>query len=466
MNYEDFLASKALTVAPVGFEPAPFITPLFDFQADIVRMGCRLGRFCCWSDCGTGKSIIFLEWAHQICEHTGGRVLILAPLAVSHQIVREAVKFGVPDVAYASRQEYAKSRIVVTNYQKLQHFSADEFIAIVTDEASILKSFSGAIRNQIIETFARTPYRFAASATPSPNDIMELGNQSEFLGIMTRVEMLSMFFVHDGGDTSQWRLKGHAQQKFWEWVCTWAVTLRKPSDLGYEDKGFILPPLHLVDHVVETPLESVTDKNGQVGLFAMQAQTLSDQRAVQRSSLGLRVAEAIKLANSNNEQWLVWCFLNDESKALAAGIRGGIEICGADTDEFKEQALLNFQDGKLRVLITKASIAGFGLNLQNCHNVIFVGLSHSFESWYQSIRRCWRFGQKSPVTAHIVYDWAEGAVIENTRRKEAEADKMAISMVQIMKDKSIEFLKQTKRDVTEYEPRVGMQVPEWLRSEA
>jgi hypothetical protein len=238
-----------------------------------------------------------LEWASQVCRQTGGRVLVLAPLAVSHQTVREAAKFGIEGVAFASHPSDTDARIVVTNYQKLSHFSPADFVGIVLDESSILKAMDGKTRSAILDAFRHTPYRLACSATPAPNDYMELGNHAEFVGVMTREEMLSMFFVHDGGDTSQWRLKGHAKSKFWEWVCTWAVTIRKPSDLGYDDATFQLPPLDMVDHVVHTPLEAITDEHGQHGLFPTQALTLGDQRAVQRSSLELRVAEAVALAN-------------------------------------------------------------------------------------------------------------------------------------------------------------------------
>lgn len=449
-DYQQFLASKAITVAPVGFTPTSPTAPLFDFQSDIVRIALLSGRFCIWADCGMGKTPMQLEWASQVCEETGGRVLILAPLAVSHQTVREAQKFGIHGVEYAADGSNTDARIVVTNYQKLHHFNPAEFVGVVIDESSILKSMDGKTRTAIIDAFALTPYRLACSATPAPNDYMELGNHAEFLGIMTRVEMLSMFFVHDGGDTSKWRLKGHAQAAFWEWVCTWAATLRKPSDLGYEDGAFVLPTLRLVDHIVETPREQIADERGQVGLFAMQAQTLGDQRQVQRASLELRVAEAVSLANSNDEQWIVWCHLNDESAALSASIRGAVEVAGSDTDEHKESAMLRFQRGEIRVLVSKASICGFGMNFQNCHNVAFVGLSHSYEAFYQAIRRCWRFGQTQPVAAHIIYDWAEGAVIENTRRKEQEATEMAEQMAGVMRQKTIERLHQVQRQTAPY----------------
>jgi superfamily II DNA or RNA helicase len=446
MTYQDFLASKS-TAAPVaGFDPQRFTAPLFPFQRDIVTMACRVGKFCIWADCGMGKTAMQLEWAHQVHLHTSGNVLVLAPLAVAHQTVREGSKFGIP-CQFAATQTEVKPGITVTNYEKLSHFDPSSFQGVVLDESSILKAYTGKIRNQIIESFSLTPYRLACSATPAPNDHMELGNHAEFIGVMTRTEMLAMFFVHDGGDTAKWRLKGHAQSKFWEWVCSWAVTIRKPSDLGYDDGNFILPELRIQDCTVETPRDAVTTDDGQMALFAMEARTLSDQRQVRKASLQLRVAAAAQLANSNTEQWLVWCDLNDESKALAAAIDGAVEVSGSDSDDHKRQAAIDFQDGKIRVLVSKPSIFGFGLNFQRCHNVAFVGLSHSYEAFYQAIRRCWRFGQQRPVNAHIIYDVAEGRVIDNIRRKEADSIQMAQSMVEIMKQQTMEQLKKIQRQV-------------------
>jgi hypothetical protein len=449
MDYASFLAAKSLRVEPVGFDARRFTADLFPFQRDIVTLACQLGRFCVWADCGMGKTPIQLEWASQVCQETGGRVLILAPLAVSHQTVREAEKFGIAGVAFAALPADTDARIVVTNYQKLAHFDPSQFVGIVLDESSILKSVDGSTRQAILDAFRDTPYRLACSATPAPNDYMELGNHAEFLGVMTRAEMLAMFFAHDGGDTSQWRLKGHAEGKFWEWVCSWAVTIRKPSDLGYDDGAFQLPALQMIDHVVHTPIAAITDANGQHGLFAQQALTLGDQRAVQRASMELRVADAVALANQPG-QWIVWCHLNDESSALAAGIAGAVEVRGSDTDAHKESAMLGFQRGAVRVLVSKASICGFGMNFQNCHQVAFVGLSHSYESFYQAIRRCWRFGQDSAVQAHVIYDWAEGAVVENLRRKEQEAGEMAEKMVAVMRASTMVQLQKVQRTVTPY----------------
>ena len=446
MTYQDFLSGKQRSIEAVGFDPDHYIAPLFPFQRDIVTMACRVGRFCIWADCGMGKTAMQLEWAHQVHQHTGGNVLILAPLAVSHQTVREGAKFGI-SCNFAATQADVQPGITVTNYEKLAHFDASSFSGVVLDESSILKAYTGKIRNQIIESFAQTPFRLACSATPAPNDYMELGNHAEFVGVMTRTEMLAMFFVHDGGDTSKWRLKGHAVAKFWEWVCSWAVTIRKPSDLGYSDDTFTLPALEISDCTVETPRDAVTDDSGQMGLFAMEAKTLSDQRQVRKASLQLRVDAAAQLANSNSEQWLIWCDLNDESTALAAAIDGAVQVTGSDSDQHKEDAMLGFQQGTIRVLVSKPSICGFGMNFQQCHNVAFVGLSHSYEAFYQAIRRCWRYGQQQPVQAHIIYDVAEGAVVQNIRRKESESTAMAEAMVSIMKESTMQQLKKIQRQV-------------------
>jgi len=445
-TYQDFINAKTQAAKAVGFDPVAFTAPLFPFQRDIVTMACRVGRFCIWADCGMGKTAMQLEWAHQVHQYTGGNVLVLAPLAVAHQTVREGAKFGI-DCNFAATQHGVKAGITITNYEKLAHFDADSFAGVVLDESSILKAYTGKIRNQIIKSFEQTPFRLACSATPAPNDHMELGNHAEFIGVMTRTEMLAMFFVHDGGDTAKWRIKGHAKDKFWEWVCSWAVTIRKPSDLGYDDGDFILPALEINDCTVEAEREAVTDDDGQMALFAMEARTLSEQRKVRKASLQMRVDVAAELANSNTDQWLIWCNLNDESKALVAAIDGAVEVCGADSDEHKRQAAIDFQDGMIRVLVSKPSIFGFGLNFQCCHNVAFVGLSHSYEAFYQAIRRCWRFGQQQPVNAYIIYDVSEGRVVENIRRKEIDSIAMAESMVIIMKQQTMEQLKKIQRQV-------------------
>ena len=467
VDYAAFLSAKLPAVPSVGFDPAPYTAPLFAFQEAIVHLACTRGRFCIWADCGMGKTAMQLEWAHQVAMRTGRRVLILAPLAVSQQTAREAEKFGIAGVQVVrtpaevhfdedmDAQGTPRTRIVVTNYERLHLFDPAEYIGVVLDESSILKAYDGKTRTAILEAFARTPYRLACSATPAPNDYMELGNHAQFVGVMTREEMLAMFFTHDGGDTSQWRLKGHAADRFWEWVCAWAVTIRQPSDLGFDDAGFVLPPLTIVDCVIETDRDAGVNDEGQCHLFALEARSLTEQRQVQRSSLDARVAQACAIANRTTDQVLVWCHLNDESRALAHGIDGAVEVTGSDSDVDKEAALLAFQRGEIRVLVSKPSICGHGMNFQTCAQVVFVGLSHSYESFYQAIRRCWRFGQQRPVQAHVIYDWAEGAIVENLRRKEHEAIAMAQSMVRVMQATTMHDLQQqTSRTSAEYETRV------------
>jgi len=437
MNYDSFLESKALVDVPTGIDiPVESISPmLFDFQRDIVRWALKRGRAAIFADCGLGKTPMQLEWAN----HIEGRVLILAPLAVSQQTVREGEKFGIK-VTY-SRKGY--EIITITNYEMMDNFNADDFTGIVLDESSILKSFDGKFRNKIISKFEAVPFRLACTATPAPNDYMELGNHSEFLGVLTRQEMLTMFFVHDGGDTGKWRLKGHAETEYWKWLCSWAVMIRKPSDLGYEDGGFILPGIHFHDHTVEV-------SNDGIHLFPMEASTLSERLTARRESTVQRVDKCAELVNADNDYWLIWCNLNNESEALTKAILGAVEVKGSDKPEVKEQRLLDFSNGKIRVLVTKPSIAGFGMNWQHCKNVAFVGLSDSYEQFYQAIRRCWRFGQSREVDCHIITANTEGAVVQNIKRKEADAMSMAANMVKNMHDINKANIKGTKKERAEY----------------
>src|SRR5579859_2222360 len=419
--YDSFLASKVSKAKPCGFEvEASTLNPkLFPFQRDIVRWALRKGRAALFCDCGLGKTIMQLEWARNI----DGRVLILAPLAVAQQTVREGRKFGI-ECAYARASTF--DRITVTNYEMLDRFDPEDYEGIVLDESSILKSFEGETRNEIINTFSKTPYRLACTATPAPNDYMELGNHAEFLGVLSRTEMLSTYFVHDGGETSKWRLKRHATKDFWKWVCSWAVMMRKPSDLGYSDEGFMLPDLRFHDLTVEAgkPLPG--------HLFAMPAATLEERRGARRESIEERAAEVARIvATKPNEPWIIWCNLNSES-SMAAKIADGTEISDSDSREEKEKRMLGFSNGDIRVLVTKPSICGFGMNWQHCSNVIFFGLSDSYEQFYQAVRRSWRFGQKNPVDCYIVTSMNEGAVTENIKRKEKDAQNMAKQMVSNM----------------------------------
>lgn len=438
-KYQQFLESKAIRHVPTGLAEIPELNPqLFEFQRDIVRWALRKGRAAVFADCGMGKTAMQLEWAR----HIPGKVLILAPLAVSAQTVREGQKFHV-DVEYA--RQPINAHVTVTNYEMLDRFSPADYAAVVLDESSILKSYDGKFRTQIIESFRETPFRLACTATPAPNDHMELGNHAEFLGAMTRTEMLSTFFVHDGGDTSKWRLKGHAETDFWKWMCSWAVMIRKPSDLGYADGDFILPPMHMHQHVVET------HGNAEGALFHLEATTLQGRQQARKMTTQERAhAVADLVATRPDEPWLIWCNLNDESQTVAKIIPGAVEITGSDDHELKESRMLGFSAGDHRILVTKPSIAGFGMNWQHCPNVAFLGLSDSYEQFYQAIRRCWRFGQTKEVHCHIVTSDIEGAVVANIERKESDAGRMAEEMVSHMHDLNEQEIRGTVRTMDEY----------------
>lgn len=449
MDYEAFVSAKRFSDANTGIEPGAINDKLFPFQKDIVRWALRRGRAAIFADCGMGKTAMQLEWASQI----PGRTLIVAPLAVSSQTVQEGKKFGV-DVTYG--KEDTGQRIMVTNYERLENFEPGAWDAVVLDESSILKNYTGKFRNYLIGEWGRVPFRLAATATPSPNDFMELGNHSEFLGTMTRTEMLAHFFVHDGGDTSQWRLKGHAETEFWKWLASWAVMIRKPSDLGYEDGAFVLPSLNIHQHTV------ASEKKMDGFLFNVEALTLQERQQARKATTETRAQEAAAMANESDEPWLMWCNLNNESQLLTKLIPDAVEVSGSDTAEQKEERMLGFTAGKYRVLVTKPSIAGFGMNWQHCPNMAFVGLSDSYEQFYQAVRRCWRFGQTRPVHAHIITADIEGAVVSNINRKEADALRMAEEMVSHMHTLNEQHLKGSERMDRTYTAQKPVTIPNFL----
>lgn len=446
-DYGLFLAAKALTAPATGvrFEPA-LSGQLFPFQADIVRWALKRGRAAIFADCGLGKTLMQLEWARVIAE-TQGPVLILAPLAVAAQTVREGQKFGI-DVDYERAMPKVTRGITITNYEMLAHFDPAAFAAVVLDESSIIKSQDGKTRRSILSAFARTPFRLACTATPAPNDYMELGNHAEFVGSMTREEMLSMFFVHDGGETQKWRLKGHAEQDFWRWLASWSVMVRKPSDLGYDDGDFVLPPLTMHEHVTRM------DKPTEGYLFALEAATLQDRIAARRESVSERVSQCAALVNASNEQWVIWCGLNSESEALRDAISDAVEITGSQSEEEKESGITAFLSGEKRVIVSKVKIMGFGLNLQCCRNTAFVGLTDSWEAFYQAIRRQYRFGQKVPVHAHIFIADTEGAVLRNIQEKDAAAHVMADAIVGHMRAEMRANIQGTQRMMNDYERNI------------
>ena len=460
MTYEEFLKTKALTVEPCGFECEERNPKLFDWQNDVVRWALRKGKAAVFSDCGTGKTAISLQWAAMVHKRENKPLLILAPLAVTQQTKREGEKFGI-DVHPVRDQSECVNGINITNYEMLPHFDASQFVAVILDESGCIKHKEAKTRMMLQEMFRDTKYKLCLTATPAPNDYMELGTHSEFLGVMKQMEMLATFFVHDGGETQKWRLKGHAESKFFEWVAGWAACFKRPQDIGYEEEGYDLPELRMHDVIVQSTKAELAD--GQMMLFAPVGNTLLERRSARRNSLEDRVEKAAEIANGTDEQVLVWCDLNSESKALTKAINGAVEVEGSMPLEEKEAGIVGFLNGKYRVLVSKPSIAGFGINAQNACKEIFVGLSDSFEQMYQAIRRCWRFGQTKPVDVWIVTSDAEGAVRQNIERKQADAERMTDELVKYTKEFLKSDLKQTKRDVDEYYAFEEMEVPEWLK---
>lgn len=448
VGYNAFIRSKAAADVPTGFAPSQLGSHLFDFQAAIVDWACKRGRAAIFADTGLGKTAMQAEWARQVAAHTGGRVLILAPLCVAQQTVEEESKFGTA-IKYCRKESQADGDLIITNYEMVEHFDVQDYAGVVLDESSILKSHDSKTRAKIIEMFGRTPYRLSCTATPSPNDHMELGNQAEFLGVMSAVEMLAMYFIHDGGDTAQWRLKGHGKQRFWEWMSTWSVCVRNPADLGFDGSRYILPGLQMHEHTIDVQ-EALPGQ-----LFAGIAQTLTDRRDAKRQSMQQRVGIASELVNSHQRPAIVWCHLNDESKALAAAIPDAIEVTGSMSADEKEAAIMAFTHGEKRVIVTKPSIAGFGMNWQHCADMVFAGLDDSFESFYQAVRRCYRFGQTEVVNVHLVSSSAEGAVKANLERKQAQANDMAESMVAHMRELTKQIIKGSTVEKSEYKRDVA-----------
>jgi len=445
MEYSKFIESKAFVNDSKGIKvkDSDIADCLYDFQKDILQWSLRKGRSAIFADCGLGKTLLQLEWSKAIHQETGGDVLILAPLAVSMQTKIEGEKFGI-DVNIAATQDDIAAGVNITNYEKLHNFNPDDFSGIVLDESSILKSFTGKVRTQIITSFERTPFKLACTATPAPNDFMELGNHAEFLGVMTRPEMLSMFFVHDGSDTSKWRLKGHAREKFWEWLSLWSVVIRHPGDLGYDGRLYDLPPLSI-------DIEYVEARVSEGFLLPMNVTDLADRRRSRKASLEDRVSRIVKLINNDKtSKHLVWCNYNDESALLKKTLDDAVEVKGSDTTTHKENSLIGFAGDDVRILVTKPSIAGFGMNWQNCHKVYFCGLSDSYEQYYQAVRRCWRFGQINPVELKVVVSECDEPVVDNVMRKEKDMETMQMSVIEHTKASIKKELRGMKRDEAIY----------------
>ncbi|MCA8972615.1 MAG: helicase [Planctomycetes bacterium] len=450
MSYEQFLQAKARVVEDCGFgvDQTAISPALFPFQQDIVRWALRRGRAAIFADTGLGKTRMQLEWARHVHEHTGKPVLILAPLAVSSQTAAEGTSIGI-HVTVCQTQSDATDGINITNYERLGGFDPDEFGAVVLDESSILKNFTGKTRNALIESFAKTPFRLCCTATPAPNDYTELGNHAEFLSVMSRVEMLSMFFVHDGGSTQDWRLKGHAVGKFWDWLCRWGVVIRSPSDIGYDGSAFVLPKLTITDDVVGDIKPSGMLFHDAAGM------DLQARRRARKDSLDERVLRTAEMVNGSDDPWIVWCHLNAESSALAASIPDAVEVHGSMSPESKAEAMLAFAAGEIRVLVTKPSIAGFGMNWQHCARMAFCGMSDSFEEFYQAVRRCWRFGQTREVECHIVVSEAETVIVDNVRSKESRAERMAEEVAALTRTGTMRAIKGSSLTRNDYERDVA-----------
>lgn len=429
-TYREFIAHKHIKVPSFGFESQDDLLPenLFDWQKDIVRWATRRGRSAIFAACGLGKTAMQLSWARQVESHTKQPVIIIAPLAVSQQTVAEGVKFGITVCPIRSMEEVKKNGgIYIINYEMLDHVEPELFGGVVLDESSILKALIGKTKMRLIEMFQGVPFRLCCTATPAPNDHAELGNHAEFLGVMRTPEMLSTWFVNDGFQSGHWRLKGHAKDSFWRWVGSWAVSLNRPSDIGnYDNSGFILPKLETVRHVIKTN-ETDFEHGMLVRVAKSSASTIKKDM---RRTLDDRVAVAADICRKlDGKSCIIWCELNDESTALVKAIPGAVEITGSMKPEEKERRMLDFTTGKIKILVTKPKIAGFGMNWQHCHNMIFVGCSYSFEARYQAIRRCWRFGQIHTVFDHVILAGQESKIFETVAEKERKYIEMENAMV-------------------------------------
>lgn len=435
-QFHDFLDGKINFGADEGFEPVWMPDILFDFQVNLTEWAIRKGRDAIFADCGMGKTLMQLTWAENVARYTGKRVLILTPLAVAFQTVREGEKIGV-EVTHRREGVKPGDRIVVTNYERLHYFNPEDYAGVVCDESSILKNFDGVMRKEITNFMRKQPYRLLCTATAAPNDWAELGTSSEALGYLGNQDMLNKFFKRDknfariGNLSGQdWVMKPHAERDFWRWVISWARAIRKPSDMGYDDDGFVLPELITRSHVVK----ATKPRNGM--LFDIPAVGLDEQRQDLRNTIEERCEMAAELINLHDRPAVAWCNLNEEGNRLTKKIRGAVQVAGSDSEDYKEKVFTDFINGNIRVLVTKPTIGGFGLNLQHCAHETFFP-SHSYEQYYQAVRRCWRFGQKNPVTVDLITTDGQDNVLKNLQAKERNADKMFDQLVKLMHDEFV-----------------------------
>jgi superfamily II DNA or RNA helicase len=447
-EYQKFLASKKLVSPSSPIEYDGISPALFPFQRKVAEFALDKGRAALFLDTGLGKTIVQCEWAM----HVPGEVLIVAPLAVASQTVKEAANRLGMEVVY-SKDGTVKSRVTITNYERLEKFDCRRFKGVVLDESSILKGFMGKTKQLLCDQFSETPYRLACTATPAPNDHMELGNHSQFLGVMPSTEMLARWFINDPSKVGAYRVKGHAESDFWNWVGSWAACVSMPSDLGFDDGAYLLPPLRMHTHTVKTPLQPGTEDE----LFSVPTSSATDLHKTKRLTLKERCSLAAELANSHNEPCLVWCESNDESDLLSRLIPDAVEVKGSDSIDSKESRMTAFSEGQARVLVSKPSICGFGMNWQHSSNMIFASISYSYESFYQAIRRQWRFGQTKPVNVHVVISDAELPVWRTVERKANQHDEMKRAMVRsIMGGQGT-----TTKNI--YQGKAISVLPEWLK---
>ena len=453
MNYSEFIDAKTHVGSLHGFEPTWMPSILFPFQVALVEWAVRKGRAAIFADCGLGKTFIQLAWAENVFRKTDKPLLILTPLSVAFQTVKEGEKIGV-DVKHRREGIIAGDRIVVTNYERLQHFNAADFSGVVCDESSILKNCDGATRQAVTDFMRKTPYRLLCTATAAPNDYIELGTSSDALGEMGYMDMLNKFFKRDkvfvklynrGGQG--WHFRGHAEKDFWRWVCSWARALRMPSDLGFDNASFVLPPLQSQQHTV------TARKKAPGMLFDLPAADLQEQREELRRTVHERCEMAATLINAHNRPAIAWCHLNEEGHLLEKLIPDAVEVEGGDSDEKKEQVFSDFAAGNIRVIVTKPKIGAFGLNWQHCNHATWFP-SHSYEQYYQAVRRCWRFGQKNPVTIDLITTDGQAGVLANLKRKTEAADKMFAQLVALMWH---ELKIEKKNEYTKPE-----EIPSWL----
>jgi len=445
IDYDEFVRGKRRCEVATGHAPNELNEHLFDFQHAIVSWAVRRGRAAIFADTGLGKTLMQLSWADEVASHTNGVVVVLAPLAVSEQTIEQGATFGIEVKRIPAGESPTEPGIWITNYERINAINFASLDGIVLDESSILKSHNGKTRTAIIEACQSIPYRLSCTATPSPNDFEELGNQCEFLGVMTRTEMLATYFINDAGDTGTWILKGWGQSRFWEWMGTWAVVLRSPADLGFDGSRYDLPALTYHEHVVQT--DALGDE-----LFSRPAMTMMERRKAQRDSIEARCNALADIVNAEpDEPWLIWCHLNDEADLIKSLIPGCVNVQGSDSPDSKTKNLLGFAHGEITKLASKPKIAGYGMNWQHCARVAFVGLDDSFEKFYQAVRRCYRFGQKREVQVHIFTSENEGQILQNIKRKETLHHEMSANMIEHMKDIMNKELAGQENIVDEYQ---------------